>query len=130
MIIDMFISGGSEVIAFSSQMWGMIAAIVLVFISLQIVVVLKSFSFVKNYRYSHRYCLAFIAICTLLSHSIHIWADGTFNKDITKQTYVLPLAYLATAKSLMAEYGFLDVEAHKKRALLKQKSQAQQVNRC
>ena len=52
---------------------------------------------------------------------MHIWADGLFNKAITKQTTYLPLAYPATAQSFMTKHGLIDIEAYKQRALLKSK---------
>lgn len=47
------------------------------------------------------------------SHLIHIWADANVKLDITKQDNVLPLSYPTTAKSLLARYQMLDLDAYK-----------------
>ena len=77
--------------------------------------------YLEHSKKIHKALIYVVPLCFLFSHIIHIWGDGTFNRDITKQSKLLPLAYPTTAKSLMAKYGLLDVEAHKTQALLKHK---------
>jgi membrane-anchored protein YejM (alkaline phosphatase superfamily) len=51
----------------------------------------------------------------MLSHMIHIWADATFDYDVTKQNNMFPFSYPATAKTLLAKNGLLDEEQHQVR---------------
>jgi membrane-anchored protein YejM (alkaline phosphatase superfamily) len=121
MVMELFIAGGSEIISFPLMMWLMIAGLVLVVIFAQIFVVKGVTRYIEH---SKKIPIAFIYIvpvCILASHIIHVWGDGTFNRDITKQSKLLPLAFPTTAKSLMAKYNLLDIEAHKTQSLLKHK---------
>jgi len=121
MVMELFIAGGSEVISFPLSMWLMIIGLVMVVIFAQVVVVKGVTRYIAHSRQTNKALIYLIPLCVLFSHIIHIWGDATFNRDITKQSKLLPLAYPATAKSLMAKYGFLDIEAHKTRSLLKHK---------
>lgn len=46
------------------------------------------------------------------SHLLHIWADATFDYDVTKQNNMFPFSYPATAKTLLAKNGLLDKQQH------------------
>lgn len=47
------------------------------------------------------------------SHVIHIFADATHNFDVTKQNNMFPLSYPATAKTMLAKNGLLDMQQHR-----------------
>jgi membrane-anchored protein YejM (alkaline phosphatase superfamily) len=121
MVMELFIEGGNEVISFPLSMWLIIFGLVALVIFAQILVVKGVTNYITHSTRMHKTLIYLIPICVLSSHIIHIWGDATFNKDITKQSKLLPLAYPATAKSLMAQYGLLDVEAYKTQSLLKHK---------
>lgn len=130
MVVELFIAGGDEVISFSMTMWlsVLLAMVCAFFIQL----------WVANRLYTHtqsniakkvnaRLAIGVIT-CLVAAQVIHIWGDATFTRDVTKQTKILPLAYPATAKSLMAKYGLLNIEAYKTQALLKQKKNKGNLN--
>jgi membrane-anchored protein YejM (alkaline phosphatase superfamily) len=121
MVMELFIAGGSEIISFPVSMWLMIIGLIIVVIFAQIIVVKGVTRYIDNSKKNHKALIYLIPLCILSSHFIHIWGDATFNRDIKKQSKLLPLAYPTTAKSLMAKYGFLDIEAHKTQSLLKHK---------
>jgi len=121
MVMELFFAGGSEVISFPFSMWLMIIGLIIVVVFAQVLVVKGVSRYITHSNKTHKTLIYLIPLCILLSHFIHIWGDATFNRDITKQSKLLPLAYPATAKSLMAKYGLLDVEAHKTQSLLKHK---------
>jgi hypothetical protein len=121
MVMELFIAGGSEVISFPLSMWLMIIGLIIVVILAQVMVVKGVTRYIAHSKKTHKALIYLIPLCILFSHIIHIWGDATFNRDITKQSKLLPLAYPTTAKSLMAKYGFLDIEAHKTQSLLKHK---------
>ena len=121
MVMELFIAGGSEIISFPLSMWLMIIGLVIVVILAQVVVVKGVTRYIAHSTKTNKALIYLIPLCVFFSHTIHIWGDATFNRDITKQSKLLPLAYPATAKSLMAKYGLLDVEAHKTQSLLKHK---------
>jgi len=119
MVMELFIAGGNEVISFPLSMWLMIIGLVIVVILAQILVANGVNRYITHSTKINKTLIYLIPMCLLSSHVIHIWGDATFNRDITKQSTLLPLAYPATAKSFMAKYGFLDIEAHKTQSLLK-----------
>jgi membrane-anchored protein YejM (alkaline phosphatase superfamily) len=121
MVMELFIAGGSEIISFPLAMWLMIIGLVIVLVVAQMLVVKGLTRYIAHSHKTHKALIYLIPLCILSSHMIHIWGDATFNREITKQSKLLPLAYPATAKSLMAKYGFIDIEAHKTQSLLKHK---------
>ncbi|WP_298769701.1 DUF3413 domain-containing protein [uncultured Shewanella sp.] len=49
--------------------------------------------------------VAFIGVCFVSSHLIHIWGDAADITEITRFDDAYPLSYPATARSLMESYG-------------------------
>ncbi|MFT5235754.1 MAG: membrane-anchored protein YejM (alkaline phosphatase superfamily) [Shewanella sp.] len=49
--------------------------------------------------------VAFVGICFVSSHLIHIWADAASVKEITRLDDAYPLSYPATARSFMESHG-------------------------
>jgi membrane-anchored protein YejM (alkaline phosphatase superfamily) len=120
MVLELFIVGGSEVITFPISMWIKIVSLMIIILAVQFFIA----KFIARYvRFTHSTPKAIfwvVPICLLSANIIHVWADGTFYKDITMQDSYLPLAQPVTAKKLMAKYGLLNVDAYKQQALLKQ----------
>lgn len=78
--------------------------------------VISNFTWKQLERLKRRACGARLTIFFLtafvLSHLIHIWADATFDYDVTKQNNMFPFSYPATAKTLLAKNGLLDRQQH------------------
>ena len=53
----------------------------------------------------HGPLIAFVAICTLAFHGVHVWADALANEAIVEQTEVLPFRYALTAKRMLRRWG-------------------------
>lgn len=49
--------------------------------------------------------VAFVGICFISSHIIHVWADAADIKEITRLDDTYPLSYPATARSFMESHG-------------------------
>ncbi len=121
MLLELLIEGGTEIFSFTWAMWFQMVAMVIAFFGLQIFIC----EFIWRKQGSHDFkirtlIMAWLAFF-LISNSIHAWADAMFKREITQQARYLPLAYPLTAKSFMAKFGLLNVEAQKQQALLKQK---------
>ncbi|MDV6315190.1 DUF3413 domain-containing protein [Idiomarina sp. HP20-50] len=58
---------------------------------------------------------ALFVLCFFISHSVHVWADAVLYDPITQQDDMFPLSYPATAKTLMAKHGVIDVESYQAR---------------
>jgi hypothetical protein len=54
----------------------------------------------------------FFLTAFVTSHLIHIWADATFDYDVTKQNNMFVFSYPATAKTLLAKNGLLDKQQY------------------
>ncbi len=121
MVLELFIVGGSEVIAFPISMWIKIASFVIIILVMQFFIAKLIARYVRSTHSTPKVIFWIVPICLLSANIIHVWADGTFYKDITMQDNYLPLAQPVTAKKLMAKYGLLNVDAYKQQALLKQK---------
>ncbi len=55
------------------------------------------------------YIVITLVVCFITSHAIHVWADARLYTPVLKQDNMFPLSYPATAKTLMARYGLLDL---------------------
>ncbi|WP_394393335.1 DUF3413 domain-containing protein [Shewanella woodyi] len=58
--------------------------------------------------------VAFVGLCFVSSHLIHIWADAASVTDITRLDDAYPLSYPATARSFMESHG-IDGDKNNKR---------------
>ncbi|MCL1126440.1 DUF3413 domain-containing protein [Shewanella surugensis] len=56
--------------------------------------------------------VAFVGICFVGSHLIHIWGDATDITEITRFDDAYPLSYPTTARSLMESYGIDSRSSH------------------
>lgn len=130
MVIELFVAGGDEVISFSLTMWLTVLVLMVAafFAQLWVANSLYIWSHTPNSKTINKQLVLGVIACFICAQFIHIWGDATFNRDVTKQTKILPLAYPTTAKSLMAKYGVLNIEAHKTQSLLKAKKNKGQLN--
>lgn len=121
MVFELMIEGGTEIFSFSWVLWLKISSIVLAFLAAQIFIS----EYIWRKQADRKLKLKPLVItwfsCLIFSHSFNIWADAMFEKQITKQAQYFPLSYPTTAKSLMAKFGIMNIEAQKQQALLKQK---------
>lgn len=70
------------------------------------------------------YIIASLVVCFISSHAIHVWADARLYTPVLKQDNMFPLSYPATAKTLMARYGFIDLEERQQQEELQYNSEA------
>ena len=54
-----------------------------------------------------------LLIAFLASHLLHMWADATIEPEVSKQNNLFPFSYPLTARSILAKYDFIDLEAHR-----------------
>jgi len=54
-----------------------------------------------------------LLVAFLSSHLLHMWADATIEPDISKQNNLYPFSYPLTARSILAKYDFIDLQAHR-----------------
>lgn len=123
MVVELFLVGGTEVISFPVSMWIKIIATITGILILQLSFLYLADLLAQRAKPMTKFVTATVLVNLLIANVIHIWADGLFIRDVTQQTKLLPLAYPATAKKLMANYNLLDVEAYKQQAMLKMRSQ-------
>lgn len=81
----------------------------------------------RKYKFSP-YLISILVACFISSHAIHIWADARLYTPVLKQDNMFPLSYPATAKTLMARYGLLDLNDRKNKENLLYNSESQRFN--
>ena len=128
--LDMIIKGGNQIISFSAQTWAMgIGAILILLLG---EVTLGSLLWGRVDAISSRrngFKIAMVIVTLLLSSNlIHIWADAHYDRSVTTLNRYYPLLYPATAKSFMAERGWVDHEAYRKDQMLKNSSSSGSLN--
>ncbi len=74
------------------------------------------------------YIIVSLVLCFVTSHAIHVWADARLYTPVLKQDNMFPLSYPATAKTLMARYGLLDLQDRQQREELQYNSNRQRFN--
>lgn len=67
-------------------------------------------------------------LCFVASHGIHVWADANLYTPVLKQDNMFPLSYPATAKTLMARYGLLDLEQRQQKQELQYNSESKRFD--
>ena len=127
-VFELMIEGGTEIFSFSWQLWAMIISIILAFFATQIFISEYIRFKYKEKFYSLKPMVKIWFVLLLCGHGIHTWADAMFKKQITQQARYLPLSFPLTAKSLMAKFGVVNIEAQKQQALLKQKKVKSSIN--
>lgn len=74
------------------------------------------------------YIIVSLMICFVSSHAIHVWADARLYTPVLKQDNMFPLSYPATAKTLMARYGLVDLEEREQQEELQYNSETTRFN--
>ncbi|MFC3120096.1 DUF3413 domain-containing protein [Agaribacter flavus] len=106
--------------AFGWLQWFYLILLFVIWLMLQLVIanaINHRLTRLKNIKYT-QYITAFLVVCFVSSHGIHVWADARLYTPVLKQDNMFPLSYPATAKTLMARYGLLDLEMRQQQAEL------------
>lgn len=106
-----------QVSAFSWLQWFYLAMLFIIWLMFQLVVanaIFKRMHRLQRLRIGGYFTAAFV-LCFVSSHAIHVWADAKLYTPVLKQDNMFPLSYPATAKALMARYGFLDLKDRQQR---------------
>jgi membrane-anchored protein YejM (alkaline phosphatase superfamily) len=106
-----------QVSAFSWLQWFYLALLFIIWLMFQLVIanaIYKRLGKLQRLRVGPYITTVFV-ICFVSSHAIHVWADAKLYTPVLKQDNMFPLSYPATAKTLMARYGFLDLEDRQER---------------
>lgn len=103
--------------AFSWLQWFYLVLLFIVWLMLQLVIANAIHQ--RLYRLNElkvaRYIVTAFVVCFITSHAIHVWADAKLYTPVLKQDNTFPLSYPATAKTLMARYGLLDLADRQQR---------------
>ncbi len=127
-VFELMVEGGTEIFSFSWQLWTMIALIILSFIAGQVFISELLWRKFSSKKFVLKPMLKIWLVFLLLGHGIHTWADAMFAKSITQQARYLPISFPLTAKSFMAKFGVVNIDAQKQQALLKQKKIKSSIN--
>lgn len=125
-VLDLFFNGQGQIISFSWYLWSLVIGIIIGLFAVQIWLAwhfsnrLQKVSVIKN----SGKVVSIWFICLLVSHVIHIFADGMFYRPITKIGFIPPFAVPANAQETLVKYGWVDVEKHKQQALISFKENA------
>ncbi|MFC4699165.1 DUF3413 domain-containing protein [Glaciecola siphonariae] len=106
-----------QVGAFSWLQWFYLSLLFIIWLMFQLVIanaIYKRMNRLQRLRIGP-YITALFVVCFVSSHAIHVWADAKLYTPVLKQDNMFPLSYPATAKTLMARYGFLDLEDRQQR---------------
>nr|WP_136252402.1 DUF3413 domain-containing protein [Ningiella ruwaisensis] len=106
-----------QVSAFSWLQWFYLALLFVIWLMFQLVIANAIYKRMHRLSRLHLgpYIISVFVICFIASHAIHVWADAKLYTPVLKQDNMFPLSYPATAKTLMARYGFLDLEDRQQR---------------
>lgn len=127
-ILELMIEGGTEIFSLSWMMWFKMVSITAAFFAAQIIISEYIWRKQSAKAFSLKPVLLTWLGLFILSNGIHTWADAMFKRDITQQARYFPLSYPLTAKSFMAKFGLLNIEAQKQQALLKQRKVKTDLN--
>jgi hypothetical protein len=106
-----------QVSAFSWLQWFYLALLFIIWLMFQLVIanaIYKRMNRLQRLRIGPYFTTTFV-VCFITSHAIHVWADAKLYTPVLKQDNMFPLSYPATAKTLMARYGLLDLEDRQQR---------------
>jgi membrane-anchored protein YejM (alkaline phosphatase superfamily) len=106
-----------QVSAFSWLQWFYLALLFIIWLMFQLVVanaIYQRLDRLQRLRIGP-YITSVLVVCFVSSHAIHVWADAKLYTPVLKQDNMFPLSYPATAKTLMARYGLLDLEDRQQR---------------
>ena len=116
--------------AFGWLQWFYLILLFIIWLMFQLVVanaIFKRIERLKKLKVSP-YITVALVVCFVTSHAIHVWADARLYTPVLKQDNTFPLSYPATAKTLMARYGLLDLEIRQQREELQYNSEKRRFN--
>lgn len=99
----------------SLQYIGYLIVMLIVWLSLQLAIANALWKRLDRLRAIRGIRLAptIFVVCFCVSHTLHMWADAKFYRPILQQDDMFPLSYPLTAKTMMANYGLMDLQQHK-----------------
>ncbi|MFW8589481.1 DUF3413 domain-containing protein [Glaciecola sp. 2405UD65-10] len=119
-----------QVNAFGWLQWFYLVLLFVIWLMFQLVVanaIFKRIARLQKFKVSP-YIMVSLVLCFVVSHAIHVWADAKLYTPVLKQDNMFPLSYPATAKTLMARYGLLDLEVRQQREELQYNSENNRFN--
>ncbi len=116
--------------AFGWLQWFYFALLFIIWLMFQLVIanaIFKRIGRFQRFKFGP-YIIATIVVCFISSHAIHVWADARLYTPVLKQDNMFPLSYPATAKTLMARYGLLNLEERLQQEELQYNSETSRFN--
>jgi len=116
--------------AFGWLQWFYLVLLFVIWLMFQLVTanaIFKRIGRLQKFKVS-RVIIISLLMCFVTSHAIHVWADARLYTPVLKQDNMFPLSYPATAKTLMARYGLLDLEIRQQREELQYNSENNRFN--
>ncbi|MGB3724999.1 MAG: DUF3413 domain-containing protein [Glaciecola sp.] len=116
--------------AFGWLQWFYLVLLFVIWLMFQLVTanaIFKRIARLQRFKISPYISVALV-LCFVTSHAIHVWADARLYTPVLKQDNMFPLSYPATAKTLMARYGLLDLEVRQQREELQYNSAERRFN--
>ncbi|MFN8790328.1 MAG: DUF3413 domain-containing protein [Bdellovibrionales bacterium] len=119
-VLDLFFNGQGQIISFPWYMWAAVIAFVASLFLFQGWWALRLVRKVSQTQAPLRTgpVLGSWFLFLLISHILHIFADGMFYRPITKLAFIPPFAVPANAQGTLAQWGLVDVEKYKSQALM------------
>jgi membrane-anchored protein YejM (alkaline phosphatase superfamily) len=116
--------------AFGWLQWFYLVLLFIIWLMFQLVVANAIFKRIGRFQRIKvaRYIIVGFVLCFISSHAIHVWADARLYTPVLKQDNMFPLSYPATAKTLMARYGFIDLEERQQQEKLQYNSETSRFN--
>jgi membrane-anchored protein YejM (alkaline phosphatase superfamily) len=116
--------------AFGWLQWFYLILLFIIWLMFQLVIanaIFKRIGRFQRIKVAPYIIVSFVA-CFISSHAIHVWADAKLYTPVLKQDNMFPLSYPATAKTLMARYGFIDLEVRQQQEKLQYNSETSRFN--
>lgn len=119
-----------QIDAFGWLQWFYFVLLFVIWLMFQLVIANAIFSRIKRLQRIKiaPYLIASLILCFVVSHAIHVWADAKLYTPVLQQDNMFPLSYPATAKTLMARYGLVDLEEREQQESLQYDSETTRFN--
>jgi hypothetical protein len=116
--------------AFGWLQWFYLVLLFIIWLIFQLVLANAIFKRIGRFQRTKvtPYIIASLVACFISSHAIHVWADARLYTPVLKQDNMFPLSYAATAKTLMARYGLVDLEERQQQEKLQYNSDSKRFN--
>ena len=116
--------------AFGWLQWFYLALLFIIWLMFQLVIanaIFKRIARLQSFN-AAPYIIVTLVVCFISSHAIHVWADARLYTPVLKQDNMFPLSYPATAKTLMARYGLVDLAEREQQEKLQYNSEETRFN--